>query len=411
MSLAGNLNTIAFADILQLLTAGKKTGILDVTRNNRVKQISFRDGDIIFAQSANTAEDMLGALLLKRGSLSKADLERAIVLHKQSGRPLGETLISMKVFSEQDIAECLRMQVEEIVYNLFSWPDGEFNFRDGAEPAEAPFLLELSTMAVIMEGTRRIDEWMEIQKVLPNDDVLLRMASIPISQIEDIKIGVDEFRLLPLITGERTAPQIVDMSPIGEFPSCRALYRLIVSGHVESAGKAVSVSITGMENEEEVVLNLIFHLYNSCFKQIRAIIEESFGVDNPPIAKFFVECDAPNRSGLMKHFASVSGGQGDSVSDNDVTAFNRFYASMIKLPQPIRLHALMNALDEMLTDQLELVFRFLGSGRYRGAVSLVKKEISDPLATRRELVMRYQIDENFYAALGRADRIVKSAIG
>jgi hypothetical protein len=70
----------------------------------------------------------------------------------------------------------------------------------------------------------------------------------------------------------------------------------------------------------------------------------------------------------------------------------------------------MTALESYLADQLELIFRFLGAAKYRSAVSGVKKEISEPLATRRELVKRYQIDENFYAALNRADRVVKTAM-
>ncbi|MCH7879720.1 MAG: hypothetical protein IH914_10460, partial [candidate division Zixibacteria bacterium] len=98
-------------------------------------------------------------------------------------------------------------------------------------------------------------------------------------------------------------------------------------------------------------------------------------------------------------------------SDQNTDAFNPFYTSVLKMPSPIRLHVLMNALESMLSDQLELVFRFLGRGQYHSAVSAVKKEISEPLAARRELVKRYQIDKNFYAALRRADRVVKSAIG
>jgi hypothetical protein len=67
----------------------------------------------------------------------------------------------------------------------------------------------------------------------------------------------------------------------------------------------------------------------------------------------------------------------------------------------------MGALESMLSEQLEYVFRLLGSGAYRKAMSNVKKEISQPLATRRELVKRFNLDENFYQTLKRADKVVK----
>jgi hypothetical protein len=71
----------------------------------------------------------------------------------------------------------------------------------------------------------------------------------------------------------------------------------------------------------------------------------------------------------------------------------------------------MRALEEMLSEQLEFVFRLLGLKVFGRAVTGVKKEISEPLAVRRELVQRFGVDDNFYRTLKRADRIVKSIRG
>ncbi|HPI32739.1 MAG TPA: DUF4388 domain-containing protein, partial [candidate division Zixibacteria bacterium] len=98
MSLSGNLKTVSFPDILQLLATGKKTGLLEIRTASRQKEVAFRDGNIIHASSVNSAEDLLGQMLLNRGRLSKKDLDRAITLHKQTGRQLGTTLIDMGVF-------------------------------------------------------------------------------------------------------------------------------------------------------------------------------------------------------------------------------------------------------------------------------------------------------------------------
>ena len=223
MSLAGNVKTVSFPDILQLLATGKKTGILEVRTATRQKEVAFRNGNIIFASSVNSTEDLLGNMLLRRGKITKTDLERAIALHKQTGRQLGTTLIDMHLFDKEEIAECLKLQIEEIVYNLFSWQEGDFVFHEGVAPKNAPFLIELNTMNVVMEGTRRIDEWMEIQKVLPPDDVLLSLAKSPKAVQEEITISIDEFRVMALINGERTLPDLINVSPMGEFVTCRSV--------------------------------------------------------------------------------------------------------------------------------------------------------------------------------------------
>jgi len=161
MSFTGNLKTVAFPDILQLLSSGKKTGILVITKGNIQKEICFKDGNIIYAHSKNAEEDFLGSLLLKQGRISRVDLDRALYLHKSTGKKLGMVLVDMELFSRKDISKCLRLQIEEIVYNLFSWHGGEFVFQEGKLPQEKDFFVELNTMNILMEGTRRIDEWVD----------------------------------------------------------------------------------------------------------------------------------------------------------------------------------------------------------------------------------------------------------
>jgi len=401
MSLNGNLKTVSFPDILQLLATGKKTGILQVSTTARQKEVAFRDGNIIYASAINSSEDLLGNLLLKRGKLSKSDLERAVALHKQTGRQLGTTLVDMNLFEKEEVIECLKLQIEEIVYNLFSWQEGDFNFAEGVAPKKMPFQVELSTMNVIMEGTRRIDEWVEIQKVLPPDDIMLKLNSSPKIQKDEISLTPDEFRILSLINGDRTLPELVDASPMGEFVSCRAIYKLIVSGLVQGAGKKARQDAAEPENEEELVLSIIFALYNNCFYRIRTLIEEVVGDQNPMFAKYL----SGFRNGFLVYFPGF-----DPQADLGAN-FDKFYIEILKIPQSVRMHTVMSALENMLSNQLEYVFYFLGSGIYRQATGMVKKEISEPLAMKRELVRRYQLDENILNTVKKAERVVRLVKG
>ncbi len=401
MGLTGNLVTVSFPDVLQLLSTGKKTGTLSVSCGSRRKEIAFREGNIIYATSVNANEDLLGNLLLKRGKISKKDLERAITLHKQSGRALGSTLIDMELFDKEEVADCLRMQIEEIVYNLFSWSEGEFSFAEGDAPENVKLLVNLSTMNIIMEGTRRIDEWLEIQKVLPPNDVLLRIRLMPKNKADEVVLSLDEFKIISIINGERTLPDIIEASPVGEFPSCRALYKLIVSGLVEGAGKAAEDKIGPTEDVEEIILGLIFKLYNSSFLQIRKVIEGVVGVSNPGYSRFI----SSFRRGFLVFFP------GCDVSSESGPSFEKFLEEVRKIPDTVRMHRILAMLEEMLNEQLEFIFVQLGQGPFREAVGHVKKEISEPLAMRRELVKKYRLDENFYDSIKKAERTIKLLSG
>ncbi|MCK4574461.1 MAG: DUF4388 domain-containing protein [candidate division Zixibacteria bacterium] len=400
MSLAGNLKTVSFPDILQLMATGKKTGILEVKTATRQKEVAFKAGNIIFASSVNATEDLLGNMLLRRGKITKGDLERAITLHKQTGRQLGTTLIDMNLFDKEEITEVLKLQIEEIVYNLFSWQEGDFVFHEDSAPKNAPFLIELNTMNVIMEGTRRIDEWMEIQKVLPPDDVLLALARSPKVNRDEIRLSVEEFRILALIDGERTLPELIDQSPLGEFVTCRSIYSLVINNLIEVAGRKEGEKAEQVD-EEEIILSIIFHLFNNCFFRIRTTVELVLGEDNTRFASFA----AQYRSGLMSYFPGV-----DPASDL-MPSFDKFLGAVRAVPAPIRYYKLMGGLEHMLQSQLEYIFQLLGAGVFRDALLRVKKEISQPLASNRDLVKQYGLEDHFYQTLKRADKVVKMIRG
>ena len=95
----------------------------------------------------------------------------------------------------------------------------------------------------------------------------------------------------------------------------------------------------------------------------------------------------------------------------DRPSFDKFLTAVRAIPQETRYHKLMSGLESMLSEQLEYVFSLLGVGLYREAAVQVKKEISEPLAVRREVVKRYGIDDSFYKTMKRADKVVKMVRG
>jgi hypothetical protein len=229
---------------------------------------------------------------------------------------------------------------------------------------------------------------------------VLRLVPSPKINREELTISLDEFRLLTLINGERTLPDIIGMSPVGEFPTCRAIYKLVINKLVEVIGKKEGEEET-VEDDEETVFSIVFYLYNNSFYRIRSLTEEFLGEHNTRFPSFASQY----RNGIGSFFPGV-----DPRSDL-MPSFDRFLAAVRAVPEPIRLHKLMTILQKMLSEQLVYLFQLLGDGPFRGALSKVKKEISEPLARHRDLVKRFELEDGFYGTLKQADKIVKMVRG
>src|SRR5256885_15622606 len=100
MPIEGPLRELGIHDVFQLLDLSRKTGVLRVTSELRhnTATISFEGGAIIFAEIRSNPHP-LGALLLRTGKITEADLERARDMQQRQGdgRRSGAILVALRV--------------------------------------------------------------------------------------------------------------------------------------------------------------------------------------------------------------------------------------------------------------------------------------------------------------------------
>jgi hypothetical protein len=174
MGLTGNLRTMDLPEILQWISAGRKTGTLNLERKSVQKRIVFKEGNI-FSSTSTDPRESLGQFLLREHLLSEEQLFKTLLRQEQEGRMLGSILVSDGLVSEEDLLHTLRTKAEETVYDLFHWPEGRFEFKDG-DTAKGPLIpIDLGVPAVILEGIRRVDEWARIREVFPSMNMTLKL--------------------------------------------------------------------------------------------------------------------------------------------------------------------------------------------------------------------------------------------
>ncbi len=169
MSLVGNLEELGLGEILQIVSLGRKTGILSLSSSGGEGSVFFRQGQVVRATS-NSCQQSLGEILIQKGIVNRTELDTALALQKENGfrERLGVILVTNFGVSQNSIEDVVREQIEKVVFSLFAWNDGLFRFEvlnsvetvDDTKMDPLQFMLDqgLNPQFLAMEGTRILDE-------------------------------------------------------------------------------------------------------------------------------------------------------------------------------------------------------------------------------------------------------------
>ena len=142
------------------------------------KRIIVRDGQI-FSSWSNDPRESLGQFLIRESMVTEEQLFKALIGQEEKGRLIGSILVSEGILTEDDLRLALQAKAVETIYDLFLWPEGEFDFREGEFPYDVLIHWETPVTPVILEGIRRVDEWNRIRAVFPSMEVTFKVLGAP----------------------------------------------------------------------------------------------------------------------------------------------------------------------------------------------------------------------------------------
>ncbi len=228
MALEGSLRDFGLADILQLLYFQKKTGTLTISGPMDRVTLYFYEGNIVSAESRKRVEEnRFGRILIKKGAITEKELQEALQEQKKTGLRIGDILLRKGLLSEEIIRETVVSQLTETVIQLFSWKEGNYEFRAQQVNINKEIPVSLDTQHLLMEGLRILDEWTLIEGRLSLDTVFKR------TDVEDISITEEESRILNLIDGENDVSMIIELSGMDNFEVSKTLLNLMDRGLIE----------------------------------------------------------------------------------------------------------------------------------------------------------------------------------
>ncbi len=252
--ISGVLEEGAITDLLSYFNMFRKTGILTIELEGGLKSLYFQQGEIVFATSSFSSED-LGEVLFSLGKIEQDTLRelRRLVSENTS---LGKLLVERGIVAPKDLWLAARSQVEHIIYALFSAGTGGFYFQSLPIEQEQILRLSMSTQNIIMEGLRRLDEKsLFMRKIISLD-------YFPLETGKDVtELTQAEARLMNVAqAGQRTARDLFRKLGLREFDGMRILFNLIEKRLI----RMEEIPTTEIEGG----LGQILAAYNSLFKVI-----------------------------------------------------------------------------------------------------------------------------------------------
>jgi hypothetical protein len=180
VSLDGSLEDFDLADVLQLIHIGARTGVLTLTHDKITAHIFFQSGEPIHAEMGN-------------------------------------------------------LNGENVIYNVFNWKKGHFRFDTSATTNQST--ISNGCQNIIMEATRRLDEWTKLRAVIPSQLSVIGFEAEPGERSSNITLKSNEWRILSLVNGQRTVEEIINESGFSEFETTRILFGLVNSGLLKVLGE------------------------------------------------------------------------------------------------------------------------------------------------------------------------------
>jgi len=226
---------------------------------------------------------------------------------KKKKQALGKYLVENGKISVEILKELLQKQTENIIFNLFLWEKGDFEYKDTRLKIDGMINIKLNVVKVILEALRRIDEMSFFKKQIPSDKIILKLSK-SIEEMGKIKFTPAELLMLTFVNGKRTVREIFSKSDINgfaahdEFYAYKTIHSLISSGMIEKIEPVQRGSVQIKDKKDKYNAIEIITVYNDILQFTYRHVESELGKQTFTI---FVECKSelsPQHSSLLKDF-------------------------------------------------------------------------------------------------------------
>ncbi|HXV64756.1 MAG TPA: DUF4388 domain-containing protein [Vicinamibacteria bacterium] len=354
--LRGRLSDVGLPSVMALLEEPARTGVLSLLNSGVRKSIYFLDGKIVFATSSST-QDRLGEILLRGGKISTENYLRLSQLIR-GGQRIGKALVESGLLQPRDLWWAIEQQIKEIVWSIFDWEDGYFQFEEDDLPRREKITFELAPGELVVQGIRRSKSSGAIRKHFISLDSVIARTEKPFP----VELEPQERHVVSLANGKRTIAEICQESEIGESETRKALHTLLAVATLRSLGPRQAPLEKTLDDVADY--RSVVELYNDMFRQLFRRMADEVG----PIAEIILEKylkDLKEHPGTL--FERVRLRPDGSLEAGQIEQ------NLKRISEPQRRDQLIASLNELLYAELLAVKRTLGASHETELIQLFRK--------------------------------------
>lgn len=337
----GEFGEILIPDLLTFLDMLGKSGSLEMCRGEVKKRIHWQQGEIVFADSTDPGES-IGEYLVRNGWVSRAALE-SMRGEASSHADVVKRLIRSGDLRTDLLPKSERSLVLDIVYSIFEWKEGTFRFILAPEAQSERVVLKTSVSNIIMEGSRRLDEWSRIRSTFTSDRIFPHVVAG--NTATTLQLPPVELDVLAQVDGMRTIADIVSAVEHDQFTVLNALMTLCSAGVIGVSDQPVTEELadTALADDDRSAALELLRAFNNIFESLLERIRRIKG--DEAAVRFDATLGQPSfqRSGP---FAGVT----FTVSGRIPTA--PVLSNLASMPADDRIAKLKGSLDRLLAKQV-----------------------------------------------------------
>jgi hypothetical protein len=251
----GALREVSLTDVVQVVAAGRKDGVLRVEHGEQRAQLWFERGRLRAASlsgGTHVGEVLVRLDLLDVDEVQKLLAEQAVA---EVRVPIGALAVTHGWIDRSDLKRALERHVVEILGVMLGWRDGHFAFTEGALPLADPDGPRFEPLQVLLQA----EEARAGAGAIDPHSVLHRIGDPTTSDLPPAA-----WELLGLIDGRRSAQALAAESDLPEGTTYGLLADLVTAGVVgpvpDPVAPALVLVLSGDETERRLLrLTLLRH--------------------------------------------------------------------------------------------------------------------------------------------------------
>lgn len=272
MLLKGSLKVTTLPEILHSICISKETGILSLLQFNIKKKIFFEEGKIAFAYSSQR-KDSLGDILLRNGVIT---LEQYLTTAAQIRPDVrhGQILLREGIITTQELINAVHTQIKDIIYSLFGWTEGMFEFEKDDKRKEN-IKLNITSSDLILAGIKRINDWSVLEKMIGNIENILEESPEFEIKLAEIQLTDQELDIVNY-SRNRSIREVLNYSLINDYETCRLLagFLTIDLFRIRKFQHFTLEPVTDIDSDK---LKRMIILFNNIFEYIHETMQSNAG--------------------------------------------------------------------------------------------------------------------------------------